>query len=201
MSTLRLPSISPEEYIKIDSRTNERHEYHNGQMFAMSGGSMIHSQLKVNLVVAVQSRLKNSPCRTFDGDLRLLIETSGTMTYPDLSIFCGPPIPAKKLKHTFLNPTVLIEVLSPSTERYDRGKKFAQYRTISSLKEYILAAQDEYAIDHFRRTASDQWALTSIRGKDATLTIASASVSIPLSEIYDRVSSEELAQNGLTSAN
>ena len=113
MPTLRLPSISPEEYIEIDSRTNERHEYHDGQMFAMSGGSRMHSRIKVNLIVAVQSQLKNSQCETFDGDLRLLIESSGIMTYPDLSIFCDPPIQAKKLKHTFLNPTVLIEVLSP----------------------------------------------------------------------------------------
>ena len=151
----------------------------------------MHSRIKVNLIVAVQSQLKNSQCETFDGDLRLLIESSGIMTYPDLSIFCDPPIQAKKLKHTFLNPTVLIEVLSPSTERYDRGKKFAQYRTIPSLKEYILVAQDEYAIDHFRRIASDEWALTSIRGKDETLTIASAVISIPLIEIYARVSFEE----------
>ena len=113
MPTLRLPSISPEEYIEIDSRTNERHEYHDGQMFSMSGGSMIDSQIKVNLSREVSAGLRSSSCRTFDGDLRLLIEASGTMTYTDLSIFCDPPIPAKKLKHTFLNPTVLIEVLSP----------------------------------------------------------------------------------------
>ncbi len=150
MSSLPQPWISPQEYIELEEQSDCRHEYNDGQIFAMSGGTLPHSAIQMNFGREISQRLKGASARPFNNDLRILVEASGLMTYPDFSIFCSEP-QLKGLPNSFVNPTVLVEVISPTTERYDRGRKFDQYRLIPSLEEYVLISQNECAVDQYTK--------------------------------------------------
>ena len=184
MATVLQPSFTPEEYVVLENQSEIKHEYHAGRMYAMSGASMPHNELQMNLYREVSTKLKGSSCKSYPSDLRIWIEGDGSMTYPDLSIFCATPTSVKGLSNSFVNPICIIEVLSPSTESYDRGKKFDIYRQISTLQEYVLIAQSEPAVDLFRRQANGNWDYVPLRGVNAVLELTSASIQIPLSEIY-----------------
>ena len=159
-------------------------------MFAMSGGTLPHSAIQLNFGREISQRLKGASCRPFNNDLRILVEASGLMTYPDFSIFCRQP-QLKGLPNTFVNPTVLIEVISASTERYDRGRKFDQYRLIPSLEEYVLISQNECAVDQYIKQPDGGWRYVPLRGESAILEIAAAGIEVPLAEIYFGVAIEE----------
>ena len=190
MATQPLPRISPEEYVALEQKLGVKHEYHDGQMIAMSGVSRSHARIQVNLTRRVDEALSDSPCNAYPSDLRVVIEAADMATYPDLSIVCGPDQEAKAFRHAITNPTVLIEVLSPSTERYDRGAKFEQYRKLESLREYVLISQDAMAVDLFR-LENGRWVFHQMRGEDAMLSLASAGIEIPLSDIYRGVRFED----------
>ena len=193
MATQPLHLLSPEEYVALEQKLGVKHEYHAGQVFAMAGASGPHSRLQVNVTVEIGSRLRGTRCKAYSSDFRVVIESADLATYPDLSIVCEPVEPAKRFKHSCTNPTVLVEVLSPSTESYDRGAKFEQYRKLPTLREYVLVSQREIAIDLFR-LENGHWVLHPFRGEDAILSLTSAGIEIPLRDIYFDVPLEDAEQ-------
>lgn len=182
------PQLSPEEYLAFDRSADGKSEYLDGEMFAMSGGSHAHSLIAVNLARELSGALRERPCRVFGSDLRVVVEATGLYTYPDLSIVCGKPdFGPDDPKDTLRNPTLLIEVLSPSTENYDRSKKFEHYRAIPSLREYVVVAQDRAFVERLLRRDDGVWEFTEFRGLDASITLASIGVTLPFAEIYEKV--------------
>jgi Uma2 family endonuclease len=179
--------FSPEEYLAFERASHERHEYLNGEVLAMAGASAQHSLIVINLAREVSLQLKGRPCTAFANDLRVRVETGSLYAYPDLVAVCGEPRFADREHDTLLNPTLLIEVLSPSTEGYDRGTKAALYRRIDFLQEYLLIAQDRPHVEVFRRLPDDQWVLLEAKGLDATIELPSIGCSLALAEVYDKV--------------
>lgn len=190
MATQPQTRLSPEEYVSLEEKLGEKHEYHDGQMFAMSGASSGHSRLQVNAIRQVDSRLPDGPCAVFSADFRVVIESADMAAYPDLSIVCGPVVPARRYKHSCTNPTVLFEVLSPGTERYDRGAKFEQYRKLESLREYVLISQHAMAVDLFR-LENGHWVLYESRGPEAVVALTSVGIEIPMADLYRNVRFED----------
>lgn len=183
----RGPNLTPAEYLAKERAATYRSEYFGGEMFAMAGGSPRHSLIKVNVVGEFRARLRNSPCTAYDSDLRILVARTGLYTYPDASVICGPLEFEDPRRDTVLNPTLLVEVLSESTEAYDRGKKFSHYRQIPSLREYLLVSQEEPQIERFLRNDEGTWTLTEVAGLDSTLRLPALGIEIALREIYDKV--------------
>ena len=190
MATSPQPRISPEEYVALEQKLGGKYEYHEGRMFAMSGVSLPHGRIQMNLARRVEEALSESPCSAYPSDVRVVIEAADIATYPDLSIVCGPEQHAKAYRHSITNPTVLFEVFSASTERNDRGDKFGRYRRLVSLREYVLISEYEVAVDLFRAD-SGRWVLDPLRGEDAVLSLISAGVEIPLRDIYRGVRFED----------
>jgi Uma2 family endonuclease len=174
------------EYLESEATARFRSEYHDGEILAMAGGTFRHSAIVMNTGSALLTRLRGTPCRPMDSNLRVRIPSLRSYVYPDLSIVCGPAkFDADDPRQTTItNPRVVIEVLSETTEAYDRGRKFELYRELESLEEYVLIAQDEPLVDTFRRTPDGNWHRESFRGPDATAAITSLGLSIPLAELY-----------------
>lgn len=177
--------ITPEEYLRIERAAEFKSEYFAGEMFAMAGGSARHSLLKANVVGELRSQLKGRPCKVYDSDLRVLVLATGLFTYPDATVVCEPLETHDGDNAT--NPTLLVEVLSDSTENYDRTIKFDHYRKIPSLKEVLFVSQEQPIVELFSRDADGSWKLTDARGLDASIELSSIGVSVPLSEFYDKV--------------
>lgn len=178
--------MTPAEYLAAERKAAEKSEYVNGRVYAMAGASRVHNLIAVNTVSELRTQLRGRPCEAYANDMRVKVERTGLYTYPDVIGLCDEPRFEDAEVDTLLNPAVIIEVLSPSTERYDRGEKFAHYRRLDSLQEYILIAQDTRRIEHYRREG-DSWVLTEVSGPDAALIISSLSCTLRLSDIYDRV--------------
>ncbi len=178
------------EYLAIERKAETKSEFFDGEMFAMAGGTKAHSVIGANLVAELHFKLKGKPCRTFNSDMRVM--TSRRLyTYPDVSVACGEQQFDDEISDTLLNPVLLIEVLSESTEGYDRGKKFDNYRTIASLREYVLVSQTEPMVLTFLRNDDGSWKMQPIHGLDQTVTFESINVSIPMSDIYRDVVFDE----------
>ena len=179
--------LTPAEYLAIERAAEFRHEYLDGEMLGMSGGSRQHSAIKLNVAFELRRQLQGRPCQPFDSDMR--IKTSPTSyAYPDFSVVCGDQEFDDDKGDTLFNPTLLIEVLSDSTEAYDRGRKFASYRQISSLREYVLISQKSPIVERYLRNPDDTWTLTAVLGLEASIHLPTIDVTLPLAEIYDRVS-------------
>jgi Uma2 family endonuclease len=175
--------VTEEQYLALEREAGTKSELVNGRVFAMSGGSFRHSLIGTNLTVALGSRLAGKPCRPLNSDMRIHVASTGMYTYADAVVVCGTPQLRDGHQDTLLNPRVVFEVLSPSTEAYDRRAKFAHYRRLSSQSEYVLAAQDEPRVECFVRREGN-WVLTAYLGLDAILELASVEVVLPLTEIY-----------------
>jgi len=186
MSTPARSFVTPEEYVEAERKATTRHEYVDGQVYAMTGASRAHNLITSNLVSGLIARLRGRPCETYANDMRVKVALTGPYAYPDVVVVCGPPQFEDQHTDTLLNPTVIVEVLSPSTEAYDRGKKFAHYRQLSSLSEYVLVAQDQPAVERFDRQ-DGLWVLAAVHGLDATVTLDAIGCALPLREIYERV--------------
>ena len=184
MSALPKMKLTVAEYLTIERKAQFKSEFFNGEMFAMSGASPTHNYVKENLIIELGVRLKGGPCRTVSSDQRVKVNRTGLFTYPDILILCGTPEYDADDSHTLLNPVAIIEVLSPSTEKYDRGAKFRNYQQIPSLMEYVLVAQDEAVCERFVRLADGSWALVSFVGLTATLALTSVAVQIALADVY-----------------
>lgn len=185
----RIPEqyLSLEEYFKFDEASEIRHEYFQGAIFAMTGASENHNLISMAVGRNIDIQLDGKPCRPYPGDFRLKIEAVNLYTYPDVSVICDETQLADGRRDTFTNPTILIEVLSESTEAYDRGKKFAFYRTISSLQEYILIVQEKPHVERYRRT-NHGWLFTEYYMLDAVVVLDSIGCTLSLADIYKRVS-------------
>lgn len=187
MSTAPKPFITAEEYLIRERKAEYRSEYFRGEMFAMAGASANHNLIVGNCIQTLGQQLKKKPCRVYPSDLKLRIEATGLYTYPDLSVVCGEPRLESDGGDVLLNPVVLVEVLSDSTEAYDRGKKFEHYRTIPGLKHYVLIAQDRSSIDCFSRQADGSWNLTSCQGVEGKIVLEAIDCELTSAEVYDKV--------------
>lgn len=173
------------EYLAFERAAVEKHEYHRGEIVAMVGASMNHSAITANLTIALGTRLRGSHCRVFGNDLRVRAATGPDYVYPDVTVVCGEPRLADSHHDILLNPTLVIEVLSPSTESYDRAGKWEIYRTVDTLQVYLLVAQARPRIEQFRRQEGGLWLWQEAVGLDATLELPTLGCTVPLREIYD----------------
>ncbi|HEX3314037.1 MAG TPA: Uma2 family endonuclease [Gemmataceae bacterium] len=195
MSTAPTRRITPQEYLAIERAAETRSEYDAGEMFAMSGASWHHNLVKDNLAREIGQQLKEGPCRVVTSDLRVKVDATGLYTYPDIVVVCDEPHFEDDVHDTLLNPRVVIEVLSDSTEKYDRGKKFGHYQRVASLQEYVLVAQDEPVVERYERQPTG-WLLTTVRGLDAEFAFASIAATVSLREIYRGVTFDGERTNG-----
>jgi Uma2 family endonuclease len=187
MSVQAKTRISPEEYLEIERRAESRNEYFDGEIFAMTGGSLRHNIIVANLVGELRQQLRDRTCMVAPSDLRVHIPATGLYTYPDVVAVCGEPRLEDRAADTLLNPTLIIEVLSPTTEAYDRGKKFEHYDTIESLAEYVLVSQDTPRVEQYLRQDGGRWLFTATSGLDGKVVLPSIGCDLILAEIYHKV--------------
>lgn len=174
-----------EDYLAWEREQPSRNEFVDGEIYAMTGGTFRHSLLASNLIAVLSSQLRARSCRVLGSDMRVAAP-SGLFTYPDVVIVCGGPVFTSDRDDTLTNPSVIFEVLSESTEGYDRGKKFQHYQTIPSLAHYLLVSQDEPWIDHLRKLPSGDWVLTTHRAGDR-ITLESIHTSLDVDDAYLKV--------------
>lgn len=192
MSALPKHYITPEEYLEIDRKAEVKSEYYDGEMYQMAGASLEHNTIVGNVVTGFNVQLRKRPCRVLPSDMRLRIPETRRYAYPDVTVVCGEPKFDTKEKDVLLNPTVLVEVLSDSTEARDRGDKAESYRRIASLQEYIFINQNKPKVETYTRKADGTWILSEVSGLDGVVKIASLKCQIAMAEIYDKV---ELPKN------
>ena len=180
---------TPEDYLALERSASSKSEFHDGQIYAMTGASRKHNLVSGNIYRELSLQLKKRPCEAYINDMRVKAAEARSYHYPDIVVVCGTPQFEDAYVDTLLNPTVLIEVLSPSTEAYDRGGKFAHYRKIATLREYLLVTQDEPSIERYLRQG-DVWILTEALGLDATMPLESINCTLSLREVYDKVLEE-----------
>lgn len=181
------PFVTPEEYLCLERAADYKSEYYAGEIFPMAGASATHSAINASVTGELYSLLKGDRCATYDSNLRIAVAATGLYTYPDASVICGPLELVPGHDDMITNPTLIVEVLSDSTEAYDRGKKFAHYRTLPSFAEYVLVSQKEPLVEVFFRQGDGTWQLTPVRGREAVVRLQSLGVELRLAEVYDRV--------------
>ncbi len=191
MSAIPKTKLTPAEYLEFERKSEERHEYFDGEIFAMSGAKRNHNKISTNLNGLVWQHLKGKNCENYSSDMRVFLPSTGLYTYPDLVIVCGEPQFQDDVFDTLLNPVLLIEVLSDSTESYDRGKKFQHYRSIETLQEYVLVSQTEARIEKYVRHGDGFWLLSEAVGLDSEIEFASIDCRVALSEVYDKINFDE----------
>ena len=187
MSTQPKPFLTPEQYLEIERKATYKSEYYNGEMFAMAGAKEAHNLLAMNLAAALHQQFRSRPCRVYPSDMRVRVSPTGLYTYPDVSAVCDEPRFADEQRDTLLNPSLLVEILSPSTEAYDRGRKFESYKSIESLREYLLVASDRIHADLYTRQGDGRWLLTSADRLEDSLAIESIGAQITLADLYEKV--------------
>jgi Uma2 family endonuclease len=178
---------SPAEYLVRERAAAYKSEYYGGEVVAMGGASRAHGRIVTALLVSVVGRLQGRPCDVFSSDIRVRIREAAAYVYPDLIVVCEEAQWADGRFDVLLNPTVVVEVLSPSTERLDRGRKADAYRRLPSLREYVLLAQDAPRAEVYRREPDGAWACEVVQGLDGTLRLASIGCTLPMAEVYERV--------------
>ena len=188
MSTSPKTFLTPEEYLEIERKAEFKSEYYHGEMFAMAGASRPHNLLTANAAAQIHGQLRGRPCEMYSSDMRVCVAATGLYTYPDVVVACETPrFLEDAVPDTLVNPTVIIEVLSASTEAYDRGKKFDHYRALESLREYVLVSSDRVQIERYARQPGGQWLLTAVNRLEDSIDLESAGCTLSLSEVYERV--------------
>jgi len=182
--------FTPQEYLALERKSETRNEYYNGEIFAMAGASREHNLIAGNLFRDIGNQLEDRPCETYMNDMRVWIEATGLYTYPDVVVVCGEPRFQDREVDTLLNPTVIVEVLSPTTAAYDRGDKFRHYRRIDSLREFVLISQDRMMVERYTRRGND-WVLSDLTDPDQVLKLESIGCQIPLNRIYAKITFPE----------
>jgi Uma2 family endonuclease len=190
------PILTVDEYLAMERASEVRHEYLDGAIFAMAGESGEHGDITVNIIITLGSQLKGTPCRARTKDTKVRSgplknsrqNTSGLFSYPDIVVVCGEPEYHDAHTDVILNPTAIMEVLSPKTEAFDRGDKFMRYQTWNTtLKDYLLVSQDQPLIDHFSRQDDGSWSHNQIAGLEARVAIPSIQCTLQLADVYDRI--------------
>ena len=184
MSTAPKKYITPAEYLEIERKAEFRSQFFNGEMFAMAGASANHVQITTNTSGALRGLLKGRNCRVGAVDMRIHVPRTGLFTYPDVFVVCGKPEYIESHNDILLNPNILFEVLSETTEGFDRGSKFAQYQSIESLTDYLLVAQHEYRVERFRKQPTGDWLLSVFTSLSESVPFPDLGIELPLSEIY-----------------
>ena len=179
--------VSPEAYLAYERQANHKSEYVNGTIVAMVGASEKHNLIVWNLLGILYNQMRGRSCKAYGNDMRVKVEETGLYTYPDVVAICGEARFEDEQQDTLVNPGVLIEVLSPSTEACDRGAKFAHYRSIETLREYVLIAQDTSRVELYERQADNRWLLTDARHVRDVIQLPSIDCILRLSEVYERV--------------
>jgi Uma2 family endonuclease len=180
--------LTEEEYLAIERLAEFRSEFYNGEMFALAGASRRHNRIVTNLVIALGTQLRDRSCNVYSNDMRVRVKNTGLFTYPDLVVTCGEEELAGDEQDTLLNPLVIFEVLSDSTEAYDRGKKFEHYQNIESLSTYVLVAQDAPRIElYVRQERGRTWVYTETHETDALFGIEAIGCELKLEDVYAKV--------------
>ena len=192
MSAIPKTKLTPAEYLEFERKSDVRHEYFKGEIFAMSGAKRNHCLISVNLNGLIWQHLKGKDFEAYINKMRVFVPQTGLYTYPDLVVVCGEPQFQDDVFDTLLNPVLLIEVLSDSTEGYDRGKKFQHYRSIESLQEYVLVAQDEARIEKYVKHGDGFWLLSEAVGLDSEIEFSSIECKLALREVYDKINLSEV---------
>jgi len=191
MSTQKIKKLTPEEYLEIERKAEYKSEYYNGEMFALAGASLIHNKITSNVHVSLATQLKKKKCEVYQSDLKIYEQESGLFTYPDIVVICGEPECYDYKKDIIINPTVIIEILSQSTEAYDRGFKFELYRKLKALKDYILVSQEKISIEHFNKNKDNSWTMNEYNKSEQSMSIRSIDCKLELKEVYNRVRFEK----------
>lgn len=179
--------MTPAEYIQLEEQTGERYEYWNGEVFAMSGGTLPHNLIAAKLIRKIGSLIEGKGCEVVGSDQKVVVLATGLETYPDLTVYCGQPHLAGANSQALANPVVLAEVLSPSTEAYDRGDKAAHYRRIPTLQEYLLIAQDRVRVERYRRAGNNDWLLSEFTALTDVIELTSLAIPLPVAALYENV--------------
>jgi Uma2 family endonuclease len=189
MTALRRESLPMTEtqYLEFERASEIKHEFLAGEVFAMMGTSETHNLINGSTYVALYNQLRGRPCKVYPSDMRIKVPSTGLYTYPDISVVCGEAQFSDDQLDTLINSVVVIEVLSQSTESYDRGKKFQQYRELVSLREYVLITQDEPRIEHYILQDNGVWEFTDAKGLEASLELRSMGCSLALAEVYEQI--------------
>ena len=182
-ASARKPHLTPEQYLAIERAAESRSEFYDGQMYAMGGASYEHSLINANLLVSLGNQLRGGPCRAHVNDLRTAL-SQGNYAYPDLLVVCGKPEFVDDQFDTITNSRVIIEVLSPSTQKWDRGGKFVHYQRIATLEQYVVIGQDSPTVERHDRLAANSWAAAPVTWPDGVLVLDSIGATIPVREIY-----------------
>lgn len=172
------------DYLAVDATSELKHEFFDGAIVAMAGGTPDHARIPANVTFLLETALRRGPCRSFNSDLRIHVPGEAFAAYPDVSVICGERTSTETDPDCATNPTVLVEVLSDSTERYDRGEKFRRYSELPSLRTYVLVSQHQALVEVYERRADDRWLLTRYEGLDASAHLESVDVALPLAEVY-----------------
>jgi len=187
MSTQPTTRLTPEQYLEIERQAEFKSEYYDGEMFAMAGATEVHNLIVWNIGGELRTQLRGGLCRGYSNDMRVHIPATGLYTYPDVVVVCGDRQFLDNRRDTLLNPTLLVEVLSPSTEAYDRGRKFEHYRSLPSLKEYLLVASDRKHLDLHTRQPDNHWLSTYAAQPEETVELISVGCRLVLRDVYDGV--------------
>ena len=190
MSSQTKTRFTPEEYLELERKAETKSEYLNGEIFPMPGVSRAHSLIVKNLTIELGTQFMDRPCEQHGPDMRVKIPASGLYTYPDIAALCGEPKFEDRQVDTLLNPQLIIEVLSDSTESYDRGRKFAHYRRIESLMEYVLVSQSECRIEQYLRQDHGKWLYAETTDPNASVELTSVTCRLLLSRVYQKVAFE-----------
>lgn len=194
MSTAPKTYFTSQQYLALERTASYKSEYFRGEIFAMAGASARHNLIVSNSLVVLSNQLKSRPCLVYPSDLKVEVRATGLISYPDVSVVCGEPELGYEHGEVLHNPLVIIEVISESTEAYDRGKKFQHYQRLPSLKHFVLIAQDRPSVEVFTRQANDSWLLTSANQLDQAIRLEEIDCTLPLQEVYSKVTFDPVGE-------
>ena len=196
VQALATQTYSPDEYLALEVESLERHEYINGELVPMTGGTPNHNGIALNLASELRFALKRQPYRIFMADQRLWLPAANIYTYPDVMVMAEPVETMPNRTDTVMNPLLIAEVLSKSTQSYDRIEKFAAYRTMAQFQEYLLLDQSSYSVEQYIKQAQNQWLFVEHKGAEATIALRSVEVELSMADLYDKVEFEpEVAES------